>query len=61
VGTITSAADSPGCGHPVALGYLRTANAVAGTEVQVRQGDATWNAVVSALPMVDQVPGIGNG
>jgi folate-binding protein YgfZ len=61
VGTITSAADSPGYGHPVALGYLRTAHAVAGTEVQVRQGDATWSAVVSELPMVDQVPGVGNG
>jgi folate-binding protein YgfZ len=52
VGTITSAADSPGWGQPVALGYVRTSHAGSGTEVQVRQGDSTWRAAVAELPMV---------
>jgi folate-binding protein YgfZ len=51
LGTITSAADLPGWDHPLALGYVRTSHAAAGTEVQVRQGDATWSAVVAELPM----------
>jgi folate-binding protein YgfZ len=57
VGTITSATDLAGWGHPLALGYVRTAQAVAGTEVQVKQGDTTWTAVVAELPMA----GLGSG
>jgi folate-binding protein YgfZ len=52
VGTITSAVDSPGWACPVALGYLRTSHAAAGTEVQVRQGDTPVTAVVADFPMV---------
>jgi tRNA-modifying protein YgfZ len=35
VGTITSAADSPRRGHPVALGMIRTSHAAPGTTLQV--------------------------
>jgi tRNA-modifying protein YgfZ len=52
VGKITSAANSPGWGHPVALALLRTAQANAGNEVHVRSGDATLTAVVADLPML---------
>lgn len=51
VGAVTSAAVSPGRGCPVALGYLRTTHAGAGTPVRVAAG-ATWvDAVVTDLPM----------
>jgi tRNA-modifying protein YgfZ len=52
VGTITSAANSPGWGHPVALALLRTAQANAGAEVQVRLPDTTLTAHVTDLPMI---------
>jgi folate-binding protein YgfZ len=55
-GTITSAAHSPGWARPVALGYIRTAHAAAGTEVQVRQGDLILSATVAALPMLPPAP-----
>jgi folate-binding protein YgfZ len=51
-GKVTSAADSPGWMHPVALAFLRTAHAVAGTEVRVANGDATLTAIVADLPML---------
>jgi folate-binding protein YgfZ len=51
MGTVTSVADLPCSSHPLALGYIRTAHAAAGTEVQVKQGDTTWTAVVAELPM----------
>ncbi len=52
VGTLTSAAHSPGWARPIALGYLRTSHASEGTEVQVRQGDATVTAIVADVPML---------
>jgi folate-binding protein YgfZ len=52
VGTITSATNSPGWGHPVALGFLRTAHARAGAEVNVPLDDATLTAIVADLPML---------
>jgi folate-binding protein YgfZ len=52
VGTITSASASPGWAGPVALGYVRTAQAVAGTDVQVRCHDSVRTAVVVDLPML---------
>ncbi len=52
VGTITSAAESPGWSCPVALGYLRTSHAAEGTEVEVRQGDATLKAIVADAPLL---------
>jgi folate-binding protein YgfZ len=61
VGTITSAAELPGWDHPLALGYIRTSHAAAGTEVLVRQGDATWSAVVAELPMVGLGRSVANG
>jgi folate-binding protein YgfZ len=52
VGTITSAVDSPGRGHPVALGLIRTGFASAGTVLQVSiEGDRpTAVATVRDLP-----------
>lgn len=47
VGTITSAAFSTGWGRPVALGFLRTSHAAAGTSLQL-EGDV---ATVHDLPM----------
>jgi folate-binding protein YgfZ len=52
VGTITSAADSPGWHHPVALGYVRAANAAAGSEVHVVVDGTRIAAVVADLPML---------
>jgi folate-binding protein YgfZ len=52
VGTITSAAHSPGWGHPIALALIRTAHATAGTEVQVPRTGGTVTAVVADLPML---------
>jgi folate-binding protein YgfZ len=52
VGTITSAAELPGGDAAIALGYVRTSCAADGTEVEVRQGDATWHAIVAELPML---------
>ncbi len=51
LGKITSAAFSEGWGCQVALGYVRTSHAAAGTEVLVDLGDRKVKAVVSAWPM----------
>lgn len=51
VGAITSAAYSPWRECPVALGYVRSAQAVEGTLVEVLAGGRSWSAVVSDLPM----------
>jgi folate-binding protein YgfZ len=52
VGTITSAADSPGWGHPIALALIRTAYAGEGTKVHVPLGSGSVTAVVAELPML---------
>jgi folate-binding protein YgfZ len=54
VGTVTSSADSQGWSHPVALAYLRSAFAKAGTEVTLPLADSgtTLTAVVADLPML---------
>jgi folate-binding protein YgfZ len=51
VGALTSSAFSPWRGSPVALGYVRTAQATAGTAVEVVAGGERWPAVVTDLPM----------
>lgn len=51
VGTVTSSADSPGWGMPVALGYVRTAQARAGTELHAMVAGQAHRAVVCDLPM----------
>ena len=53
VGTVTSAAFSPSRGSAVALGYVRAAQAAAGTEVLVKSsaGNETVPARVCDLPM----------
>jgi folate-binding protein YgfZ len=51
VGTITSSAFSPGWGGPIALGYLRVAQARAATALAVALRDARPGAVVADLPM----------
>jgi folate-binding protein YgfZ len=59
IGKITSAADSPGWGVPVALAVLKATQARAGLEVEVQFGDAPAAAVVCYLPMhhpADQRP-----
>jgi folate-binding protein YgfZ len=61
VGTITSAAESPAGGDPIALGYVRSSHAAAGTEVQVRQGVTTWSAVVAELPTGRVAAGVEEG
>jgi folate-binding protein YgfZ len=58
-GTITSAARSPGWSRPVALAFLRTAFATAGTEVHVPLGAETVTARVADLPLLppsDRLP-----
>jgi len=50
VGVITSAAFSPGRGSPVALGYVRTAHAGAGTAVRVVIGGTGRAALVAVRP-----------
>jgi folate-binding protein YgfZ len=54
VGAITSAAHSPGWGAPVALAYVRTAQAVDGTALRVLLPDTatTLTATVVPLPML---------
>jgi folate-binding protein YgfZ len=52
VGTITSAADSPGWGCPVALGYIRTAAATEAAALTVQHDGVTWSAIVADLPML---------
>jgi folate-binding protein YgfZ len=52
VGAITSAAYSPGWRRAVALAYLRTVAATAGTEVLVHRADAVETGIVHDLPML---------
>ncbi len=52
VGTITSAAFSPGWGQPIALAIIRMTSATAGTRVTVSQNDQRVPAVVCDLPML---------
>ncbi|MCZ6779313.1 MAG: hypothetical protein O7F16_10165 [Acidobacteria bacterium] len=52
VGWVTSAVDSPALGEPVALGYVKTAHAEAGTSLRVVAGSGTLEARVAALPLV---------
>jgi folate-binding protein YgfZ len=52
VGTVTSAAYSPGANAVVALAYLRTAHAAPGTAVEVVTDAGRVPAVVHALPSV---------
>jgi folate-binding protein YgfZ len=55
VGTVTSAAFSPGWGTTVALGYVRSSQAVDATElVVVAEGGEPLPAVVCDLPMIPQ-------
>jgi folate-binding protein YgfZ len=56
VGTITSAAYSPGWGQPIALAIIRLTSATAGTRLTVLQNDQQVPAVVCDLPML---PGAG--
>jgi len=51
VGQVTSSAYSPRRGGAVALGYVRTAKAAAGSAVEVVAGETRRKAVVSDLPM----------
>jgi folate-binding protein YgfZ len=59
VGAVTSAADSPGWGAPVALAYVRSAQAVEGTELHVSLPGAatTMTARVMPLPMLPPAKG----
>lgn len=53
VGTVTSAARSPHDGSPIALAFVKTSHAVAGTRLAVPppgKGEPTW-AVVADLPL----------
>jgi folate-binding protein YgfZ len=52
VGTVTSSAVSPGWGRPLALGYVRVAQAVAGTELALALDGSRPVAVVTDLPML---------
>jgi folate-binding protein YgfZ len=56
VGALTSSAFAPWRGSPVALGYVRTAQAAAGTAVEVVAGGERWPAVVTDLP----IPAVGD-
>jgi folate-binding protein YgfZ len=51
IGAITSAAFSPGWNAPVALGYVRTAHAAAGSALFVTVGASRLAAIVCDLPM----------
>jgi len=52
VGTITSAAFSPGWGRAVALAYVRASHAAEGTELRVLVETSALAAVVCDLPML---------
>jgi tRNA-modifying protein YgfZ len=55
VGSVTSAAFSPGWNTPIALGYVRVAQAVAGTKVLATiEGVGEVGAVVCDLPMLPE-------
>ena len=51
VGFITSVADSPALGKPLALAYVRTAHAEAGLAVKVRSSSRTTSGVTLELPL----------
>jgi tRNA-modifying protein YgfZ len=51
VGTVTSAAFSPGWGRPVFLAYVRVGNDQAGTALQLEGLGASQAAAVAELPM----------
>jgi len=58
VGWVTSAARSPSLGEPVALAYVRTRHAAAGTALAAQAGGSTLEARVAALPLVP-LPSLG--
>ena len=51
VGFLTSVADSPALGKPLALAYVRTAHAGAGLAVEVRSGSSAVAGVTLELPL----------
>ncbi|HTU02507.1 MAG TPA: glycine cleavage T C-terminal barrel domain-containing protein, partial [Candidatus Sulfotelmatobacter sp.] len=55
VGTVTTAAWSPGLQRIIALGYLRREHLTPGTRVRVAAGDGVADAEVAPLPFVGQV------
>jgi folate-binding protein YgfZ len=62
VGTVTSAAFSPGWGCSVILAYVRVPNAGPGTELGLDLGGMRRVAIVGDLPMPDPLssPGLGD-
>jgi aminomethyltransferase len=52
VGVVTSGGFGPSVGHPVAMGYIATAHAAPGTEVQLMVRGKARPAVVADLPFV---------
>ena len=50
-GFLTSVVDSPAMGRPLALAYVRTAQAEAGVGVEVLSGDRTISGVTLELPV----------
>jgi tRNA-modifying protein YgfZ len=58
VGSVTSSAYSPGWDAPIGLGYVRVAQATAGTKlVATIEGVGEVEAVVADLPMLPPSPG----
>jgi aminomethyltransferase len=53
IGRITSGGHSPTLGRPIAMGYVATASAKPGTEVQVELRGRPVTTVVAALPFVE--------
>jgi aminomethyltransferase len=53
IGRITSGSHSPTLGRPIAMGYVATAFAEPGAEVQVDLRGRTLTAAVAALPFVE--------
>lgn len=51
VGFLTSVADSPALGRPLALAYVRTAHAEAGLAVEVRSGNRAVTGETLELPL----------
>jgi folate-binding protein YgfZ len=51
VGSLTSTAESPGWGGPIALGMVRGSQSQSGTRLQVTDSDERVEAVVHDLPM----------
>lgn len=52
VGHVTSAADSPAIGKPIALGYVHRDHIAPGSRLTIARGDARLDATVTALPFV---------